>query len=140
LAAGIRRALGEAALILAGALHTSSKSGRTANEIAMNHRTSVRYYRPVTGVLLAVAVLSTGLLATPAARAQGVHQYRFPGSSTPSVHGTSTGGRVYSGTTVPTGRGPLDEPIPPAASSYYTRQLGRAATPTNPSPYPFGRP
>ena len=44
-------------MILAGALHTSSKSGRTANEIAMNHRTSVRYYRPVTGVLLAVAVL-----------------------------------------------------------------------------------
>ena len=55
-----------------------------------------------------------------------------------AVYGTSTGGRVYSGTAVPTGRGPLDQPIPPAASSYYSRQLGRAATPTNPSPYPFG--
>jgi len=105
----------------------------------MNHRTSVHYLRPVKGVLLAAGVLSMALLATmPAARAQGVHQYSFPGSSAPSSYSTSTGPRVYSGTAVPTGRGPLNQPIPPAASSYYSRRLGRLTTPTNPSPYPFG--
>jgi hypothetical protein len=138
---------GMAALILAGALHTFCKAVETANEIAMNdarnHRTNVRYPRPVKAFLLAAVVLPTALFTgtlagMPAARAQGVHQYSFPGSSAPSSYSTSTGARVYRGTAVPTGRGPLDQPIPPAASSYYSRHLGRATTPTNPSPYPFG--
>jgi hypothetical protein len=76
--------------------------------------------------------LSALLLAASAigAYAQGVHEYSFP----------STSGKVYSGTAVPTGRGPLDQPIPPPAAGYYGRGGGRAATPTYPSPYPFGRP
>ncbi len=86
-------------------------------------------------VLLTAATI---LATSSGAMAQGVHQYSFPNSSGPSSYGTSTGGRVHSGTAVPTGRGPLDQPIPPAASSYYSRRIGRAATPTNPSPYPFG--
>jgi hypothetical protein len=86
------------------------------------------------------AVLAAGIVlgTLSGAMAQGVHQYSFPDNSAPSSYSTSTGGRVHRGTAVPTGRGPLDQPIPPAASSYYSRQLGRATTPTNPSPYPFG--
>jgi len=86
-------------------------------------------------------LLSAFLVAASAvgADAQGVHQYSFPGSSgNGGSYRTSTGGKVYSGIAVPTGRGPLDQPIPPAASSYYSRRAGRLATPTNPSPYPFG--
>jgi hypothetical protein len=101
----------------------------------MNHRASMRYRRPVSAFLLAAGVLSA---ATPGAMAQGIHQYSFPDSSAPSSYGASTGGHAHSGAAVPTGRGPLDQPIPPAASSYYSRQHGRVATPTYPSPYPFG--
>jgi hypothetical protein len=91
--------------------------------------------------LLKRFLLSAFLVAASAigAYAQGVHEYSFPGGSgNGGGTGTSTGGKVYSGTAVPTGRGPLDQPIPPAASSYYSRRAGRLATPTNPSPYPFG--
>jgi hypothetical protein len=88
-------------------------------------------------------LLSALLVAASAmgAYAQGVHEYSFPSASgNGGGNATSTGGGVYSGTAVPTGRGPLDQPIPPAASSYNSRYgAGRVATPTNPSPYPFGR-
>jgi hypothetical protein len=109
---------------LAGVLHSYFAMVKSAQEAVMSHKT-----------LLAAGIMFGTLSG---ATAQGVHQYGFPDSSAPSSYGTSTGGRVHSGTAVPTGRGPLDQPIPPAASSYYSRQLGRAATPTNPSPYPFG--
>jgi hypothetical protein len=92
-----------------------------------------RFFR---AVLLVATILA--LAGMTSAAAQGVHQYGFPGSSSSSGYGASTGGKVYNGTAVPTGRSPLDQPIPPAASSLYSRQTGRAATPTNPSPYPFG--
>lgn len=101
------------------------------------NRAKPRCQGPVRVALLASSVLFG---AAPAAMAQGVHQYSFPDSSGPSSYGTSTGGRVYSGTAVPTGRGPLNQYIPPAASSYYSRRHGRGATATYPSPYPFGTP
>ena len=87
-------------------------------------------------------LLSAFLVAASAtaAYAQGVHDYSFPSSSgNTGGNGTSTGGPVYHGTAVPTGRGPLDQPIPPAVSSYGSRRTGGLATPTSPSPYPFGR-
>jgi hypothetical protein len=93
--------------------------------------------RNIGRMIFAATIFALGVPS--AAMAQGVHQYSFPGSSSPSSYGTSTGGTVHSGTAVPTGRiSPLNQPIPPAASSYYSRQLGRAGTPTYPSPYPFG--
>jgi hypothetical protein len=101
------------------------------------------FFRPRGHSLTLRLSLSALLLAASAigAYAQGVHNYSFPNTSGNSGgNGTSTGGKVYSGTAVPTGRGPLDQPIPPPAAGYYGRGGGRAATPTYPSPYPFGRP
>ena len=92
-----------------------------------------RFFR---GLLFVATIVA--LAGMTGAAAQGVHQYGFPDSSSSSGYAASTGGKVYNGTAVPTGRSPLDQPIPPAASSLYTRRTGRAATPTNPSPYPFG--
>jgi hypothetical protein len=95
-------------------------------------------------VVLAAPMLALALTgafmtgATTSAMAQNVHQYAPPGSSGPSSYGTSTGGTVQRGTAVPTGQGPLNQAIPPAASSYYSRQLGHGTTPTNPSANPFG--
>jgi hypothetical protein len=95
-----------------------------------------RSKHPATQRLLLTAFLVAA--SATAAYAQGVHDYSFPGSSgNTGGNGTSTGGPVYHGTAVPTGRGPLDQPIPPAVSSYGSRRGG--ATPTYPSPYPFGR-
>ncbi len=97
-----------------------------------------RSKHPLVNRLLLSALL---VAASPiAAYAQGVHDYSFPSASgNGGSSGTSTGGKVYSGTAVPTGRGPLDQPIPPAVSSYGGRRTGGIATPTYPSPYPFGR-
>ena len=90
----------------------------------------------LTYVLLAAAIVVAA--SASGAAAQGVHQYSFPEASGGGGNATSTGGQVYSGTAVPTGKGPLSEPVPPAASVYGSRSLGRAATPTYPSSHPFG--
>jgi hypothetical protein len=97
--------------------------------------------QPRSKILLFKHLLLSAVLVASAsgAYAQGVHEYSFPGNSGNGAgDGTSSGGKVYSGTAVPTGRGPLNQPIPPAASGYYSRHIGRLATPTEPSPYPFG--
>jgi hypothetical protein len=102
-----------------------------------NPRYQARDLRSVKTLLLAAGVLFGAAFGTmAAASAQGVHQYGFPDGSAPSGYGTSTGGRVHSGTAVPTGRGPLNQPVPPAASGIYSNR--RAATPTYPSSHPFG--
>jgi hypothetical protein len=86
--------------------------------------------------LLAAAFLAAFLMAagSPGLHAQNAHQYSFPDASGTSGRPNWTGERAV----VPTGRGPLAQPVPPAASVYMSRRLGRVATPTDPSPYPFG--
>ncbi len=100
--------------------------------------------------LLLVSLLFLG--TTPHAHAQGTQQNLYGGSGS---YATRPGG-YYGGGGIPTGRGPLSQPIPPAASTinpYQNRQYyypGPAnpperywsypgATPTYPSQHPFGR-
>jgi hypothetical protein len=86
----------------------------------------------------------------PSAHAQGTSQYEYGGGGSYATRpGGFYGTGGYSGGGVPTGRGPLSQPIPPAASLrnprqnyyYYPQTPYRnywGPTATNPPQYPFG--
>jgi hypothetical protein len=92
----------------------------------------------------------------PNAHAQGTNQYAGGGNYATrpgGFYGTGgyyyRSGDYYRGSGVPTGRGPLSEPIPPAASLINPRQnyyyyphrpqnYYWGPTATNPPQYPFG--
>jgi hypothetical protein len=104
----------------------------------------------------------------PNAHAQGTNQYGGSGSYATRPGGFYATGGYYHASGVPTGRGPLSQPIPPAASVinpyyypqtpyrhyyypqapyrhyYYPQTPYRPRywrpTPTNPPQYPFGEP
>jgi hypothetical protein len=85
------------------------------------------------GIQLKSALLASAFVMAVSpltAYAQGVHRYSNS-DATEGGNAVSTGAPVYSGTAVPTGRGPLSEPLPPAAILYGSRILGRGASPIN---------
>jgi len=71
------------------------------------------------------------LAMSAVAQAQGVHQYTFPGNSPGYAGGPKTGSYVG----VPTGTGPLAQPMPPATSTWAYRPYYRGQVRTIRRPY-----
>src|SRR5262249_34245855 len=98
-------------------------------------------------VLIALAALGT----IASAHAQAIQYGTGGGGGGYSGGGYYRGGGYYNGyagSGVPTGRGPMSQPIPPAVSTFnrgqnlqqdpYRPQNQRGPALTNPSQYPFG--